>query len=324
MTITPLILGSGRAGDAFAKSFACLNLLKPNLKIAHSIFLNRGCSLASEMKKYEHPLLCISNPHGLHAETILEADLAGFDGILCEKPACVNLAEVQKLRQVKTPTAVMHGYRQMWGLQTIKQMLGDGKFGELISIEGRYWQSSATVKATQKGWKDDTRLSGEFDTYLDIGTHWVDAANYLIGSNPTRIKGWRSYINSESPHRDSHIQLAMDYPKGRAFGSISKTYHGAGNHFEVNVIGAKMSATWEFLKPDEIFIGEGKDRRVMSRKESEIGSQQPPHHGMGWLEGYIEIASRLLGEVYEGKKLEYPRLSENLDTIEGMLKAEWN
>lgn len=331
MKITPLILGNGRSGQAIAKSLACLNLIRPELKIEMPVWLDRGASLADERKKYQNAVLCISNPHGLHAEAILEADQAGFDAILCEKPACVNLEEVKKLRQVKTPAAILHVYRQMWGIQTIKQMVEDGKFGELISIEGRYWQASTAERAIQrgsapspKGWKDDPKLSGEYDTYLDVGTHWVDAASFLIGSSPARINGWRSYVNAESSHRDSHIQLSIDYPKGRAFSSISKTYHGATNRFEINVIGSKMSATWEFMKPDEIFIGEGRDRRVLTRKESILGSQHPPHHGMGWLEGYIEIASRLLSDAYKLERQEYPRLERNLDTLEAMLRAEWH
>jgi predicted dehydrogenase len=331
MTITPLILGSGRSGQAIAQSLACLNLLRPEMKIESPVWLVRGTSLTSERKKYPNPVLCISNPHGLHAEAILEADQAGYDAIVCEKPACVNLAELEKLRQVKTPTAILHVYRQMWGIQSIKQMLDENKFGDLISIEGRYWQASTAERALQraltpspKSWKDDPRLSGEYDTYLDVGTHWVDTASFLIGNSPSRINGWRSYINSESSHRDSHIQLSIDYPKGRAFASISKTYHGATNHFEVNVIGSKMSATWEFMKPDELFIGEGRDRRVLTRKDSILGSQHPPHHGMGWLEGYIEIVSRLFSEVYLNEKKEYPRLRSNLDTLEAMLRAEWH
>jgi predicted dehydrogenase len=331
MTITPLILGNGRSGQAIAKSLACLNLIRPEMKIAMPLWLPRGASLAAERKKYEHVVLCIANPHGLHAAAILESDRAGYDAILCEKPACVSLGEVQQLRQVKTPTAILHVYRQMWGIQTIKRMLDDGKFGELISIEGRYWQASSAVRALQhgstlspKGWKDDPKLAGEYDTYLDVGTHWVDAASFLIGHSPNRIRGWRSYINAEASHRDSHVQISIDYPNGRAFASISKTYHGATNHFEINVIGSKMSATWEFMNPDEIVIGEGRDRRVLTRKDSLLGSQQPPHHGMGWLEGYIEIALGLFLNVFQNQKQEYQSLVRNLDTLEAMLRAEWH
>ena len=329
LKITPVILGNGRAGHAIAESLAILNVLRPEFGLTSPRWLKRGQSLAEGKAGIETPLLVIANPHGLHAAAILEADRAGYGAILCEKPACVNLSEVAALRAVRTPTAIFHVYRQMWGMQTLRRMLTDGELGELITIEGRYWQSSAAERAldpepAKPGWKDEVRLSGESDTYFDVGCHWIDAASFLAGRKPSRIAGWRSYQNAPSSHRDSHVQVAIDFMPGRAFGSISKTVHGAPNHFEVNVIGTKKSATWKFLEPDEILVGEGRDRRVVTRRSSDLGSQHPPHHGTGWLEGYIEIASSLLASVYGGEAREYPTLAANLDLLEAMLKTEWS
>jgi predicted dehydrogenase len=329
MAITPLILGTGRAGQAIAKSLACLKVLQPDLDLEMPVWLERGASLANERNKYSQPLLCIANPHGLHAATILEADRAEYPAILCEKPACVNFEELRKLIYVKTPTAVLHVYRQTWGLQTLKRMVDEKHFGEIITIEGRYWQASTAERALMKekapqSWKDDTHLAGEYDVYLDIATHWVDAVSFLFGEAPTRVIGWRSFVNAETSHRDSHVQLAMAYPdNGRAHGSISKTVHGATNHFEINVLGSKLSATWKFEQPDEIFIGEGRDRRVLTRKDSLLGSQNPPHHGMGWLEGYIEITGNLIRTAFKGQAPNYPELHDTLQNLEPMLQAEW-
>ncbi|WP_141736603.1 Gfo/Idh/MocA family protein [Oligoflexus tunisiensis] len=329
MTVTPLILGTGRAGHAIAKSLACLKVLHPGLGLEMPVWLERDASLAHERKKYEKPLLCIANPHGLHAATIRDAARSGFPAILCEKPACVNLDELHQLRDVKTPTAILHVYRQTWGLQTLRHMLMEGEFGTVIAIEGRYWQASTAERALtqEKGartWKDDISLAGAYDVYLDIATHWVDAVSFLFGHAPTQVRGWRSFINSDSPHRDSHVQLMLQYPNaGRAMGSISKTIHGATNHFEVNVLGSQRSATWTFERPDEIFIGEGRDRRVLTRKDTRLGSGNPPHHGMGWLEGYIEITGNLIRRVFHGETRSYPELQETLKNLQPMLQAEW-
>jgi len=50
---------------------------------------------------------------------------------------------------------------------------------------------------------------------------------------------------------------------------------------------------------------------------------QAPFHGMGWIEGYIEIASRLLNEVYLKKKSSYPTLQNNLDVLSAMFETKW-
>ncbi len=338
MKITPYILGRGRSGQALMKSLLSLSAIQPELGIQPPVQLARTTPLKSARTESDAAILCIAHPHGLHADAILEAEQAqNFDAILCEKPACVTLEEAHKLRGIKTPTAILHVYRQTWGVQTLKSLLDQGQLGQLVSIEGRYWTASAAERALTAahstsapggpglpGWKDDPRLSGEYDTYLDLGTHWVDAASFLMGKAPSRVDGWRSYVNGGSSHRDTHVQLVLEFPNGgRAFGSVSKNLHGATNQFEITLIGSKASASWEFLKPDEIVIGEGRDRRVLTRKTSDFGSRQPAFHGLGWLEGYIEISSRLLTEVYLGKKANYPDLKSHLDVLEAMLQVSW-
>jgi hypothetical protein len=71
--IIPLIFGSGRSGKAIVKSLAMLNILHPKLELGPAMFLNRDASLIDERKKYERVLLGISNPHGIHAQSISEA-----------------------------------------------------------------------------------------------------------------------------------------------------------------------------------------------------------------------------------------------------------
>lgn len=326
--MTPLILGSGRAAHAIATSFSSIALSHPDYGIQPAIWLPRDANLAEARAQVENPLLCIATPHALHANAILEADRAGYAAILCEKPLCVNREQVEKLRSVKAVTAVLHGYRQTWGIQSLRKMITDGSFGELISIEGRYWQSSTAARALLSenalGWKDQIELAGESDTYLDIGSHWIDAASFLAGGLPTKIRGWRSYANAVTPHRDSHVHVTLELPNGvRGFASVSKTIHGAQNHFEVNVLGKKKSATWEFMKPDELRIGEGSVVTLYPRSSTEYGSEFPAFHSFGWIEGYIEIAKRLMDEAFHGKKSDYPKLPENLNLIESMLTTDW-
>ncbi len=326
--MTPLILGRGRAGQAVAKSFAILGVLEPEWEIAPAVWLARDISLSVEREKYPHPILCLTNPHGLHASGILEGEKAGYEAILCEKPACVGMEQLESLRSVKVPTAILHGYRQMWGPQLLKKMIDAGELGELVTVEGRYWQSSTALKSLSGGgpsnsWKNDTRLAGGHDVYLDIGSHWIDLVSYLHGQAPSHLQGWRSFNNAEASHRDSHVQVCMEFHQGRAFASFSKNVHGATNHFEINIMGSKKSATWEFLKPDEIVIGEGRQRGVLTRDDSLLGSRQDPFHGLGWLDGYVEVIHALVSQAFQGKAASYPRLRESLTVLEAMFKTDW-
>lgn len=326
MQFTPFILGSGRAATAILESIGVIAVAKPDVSVLPARRLGRDETF--EMEGAANPVLFITNPHALHAPSILKGENAGFPLIVCEKPAAVSAEQIESLRQVKTPVAVCHVYRQMWGIRALKEMIEAGEFGEIIAIEGRYWQSSTAnsvlTGATAQTWKDDPALSGPFDALVDIGSHWADAAIFLAGELPVDTGIRLSYANALAPHRDTHVHLQMAFPSGtRALSSISKTVHGAPNHFEVNVIGTKKYACWKFLEQDHIEIGVGTERRYITRRgsnSSDIGSGHWPWHGMGWIEGYIEIIYQALRK-QDGETADYPTLSQNLDVMQRLLAA---
>lgn len=323
MQITPFILGSGRAATAIMESLAVIAIAKPDVSLLPVRRLQRGDPVHTE--DAVNPVLFIANPHALHAPSILAGEKAGFSLIVCEKPAAVSAAQIESLRGVKTPVAVCHGYRQMWGVQTLKAMIEAGEFGEIISIEGRYWQSSTANSAltgdTTQSWKNNPELSGPSDALIDIGSHWADAALFLAGELPDNLALWLSYANAPAPHRDSHVHLQLTFPSGtRALCSISKTVHGAPNHFEINVIGSRKYACWKFLEQDQLEIGLGTERRYITRNRSDLGSGHWPHHGLGWIEGYVEIIYQAIKGL-DGGRVDYPTLAQNLDVMGLLLNA---
>ncbi len=329
--IQPFIVGSGSAAAAMQKSIFSVGILEPRWQIlpANKVARNEKLTVSAETDTVS--LLCLANPHGLHTATLLRAAEAGFRYVLCEKPVCVSLEEVEVLKKFpkEITVGVCHGYRMMWGPQELKGLLDSGEMGRIISVEGRYWQSSAAQKAISgtppsSNWKNDSALSGQFDVLTDLGSHWTDLMNFLAGEGPEKTMLWQSYLNSEASHRDTHVILTLDYRKlGRTLGSVSKTVHGKGNHLEINIIGEKLSASWQFSNPDTIVIGRGDETKTKSRQRSEsIGSGQSPFHGMGWLEGYIETAHQLLRHADGDKTASFPTLSEAVQVMETLLKIE--
>lgn len=323
--INVFVRGSGRAALAIRRALAIVSINDPKIELGDLHLVKRGEKLSRPDPK-QRSLLIIANPHGLHADSILEGVAAGFEKIIVEKPAAVTLDEVQKLRAVEQhPIAVCHGYRQSWAIQSLARLAREGKLGELFSIEGRYWQSSAAQRAIQKvapsvSWKNDPSLSGAFDVFLDLGTHWADLVTFLVGQLPSSVKSRRSFVNSEAPHRDTHLWLDMDFPGGiLSRGSVSKNTHGHNNHLEINLFGSEGSAQWTFARPDEILMGVGSEQKTLVRPDATMGSQQAPFHGMGWLEGYIEILRGLLNP--NASEHSYPRLKDSLDLLELLLKS---
>jgi len=326
--IAPLVVGKGMAGKAILKSLAIVKQLDPELKLLPVRFAARGTPFSSYIRDDAHNILFIANPSGLHAEGIAEGAKSRFCAIATDKPVCVQTHEIPALRNISVPVSVFHGYRAMWGTRTIKEMIEAGKLGDFYGFESRYWQSSSARMALEgtpekRPWKNDLRLNGPTDTLIDLGSHVVDICLHLVSEKPVGSSCSLSYWNAPAPHRDTHVHLFLKFSKNRrAFASISKSMHGATNHFEYTVLGSQGSATWNFLKPDEVEYGSGNGLTIIRREKENPSSGSFPFHGQGWLEGYIEITHQTLRKAAGLSWEPFPTLEESLDAMDVLLNAE--
>lgn len=314
-TVQPLILGRGAAGKALRHALA----MYPD-EVASAVWHDREAPLP----RPEDPdlaLLVLANPHALHTPRLLEAAERGYRFAICEKPAAVNLDQIEALEGLPMATWICHGYRLLWGPQELRRALVARRFGELIALEGRYWQSSAARSRTGRSWKDSPELSGPFDVLLDLATHWADLVTHICGSQPDKTSVRRWFVNAASPHRDTHVHLTMEFGDLVSFGSISKTVHGTGNKLEVEIIGERASASWSFEQPDVIVWGEGGSRSTQVRAEAELPARPAPFHGLGWMEGYGRLVGEVVAHMREGRTTDAPALQEHLDLLRCLIGA---
>ena len=326
--IQPVVVGRGMAGQAILKSLAVIPSADPDLCVHPPVIAERGNPLARYVADDAPSLLFLANPSGLHAQALHEGASAGFKAIVMDKPVCVRREEIPELGSIKLPVSVLHGYRVAWGPRTIKTMIDAGEFGEVFSIESRYWQSSSAqmvLSSTpdKRAWKNDPRLNGPYDALTDLGSHVVDMILFLLGEKPQRTSGWITNRNSPAPHRDTHVQLELTFTGSRrASASISKTCHGFTNSFEFTVIGTRAAATWKFLNPDEIAFGAGNKSLTIRRESPNPTTGMAPFHGLGWLEGYATIIHRALRAASDLPSEPVPTLMECLDVMDVLLNAQ--
>jgi predicted dehydrogenase len=325
--IAPLIVGRGMAGQAILRSLLIVSQTDPELNIFPARVAERFAPLKSYISDHALNVLFLANPSGLHSESIQEGVLAGFDSIAVDKPVCVRKEEIPLLSGIRTPVCVYHGYRAMWGARTIKEMIQNGDFGDVFAFESRYWQSSSAQMALKgipdkRAWKNDARLNGPWDVLTDLGSHVADMCLYLMAAKPLESKCWISYRNSPSEHRDTHVQMQIKFEGSKsALASISKTIHGATNDFEFTVLGTRATATWRFLRPDEVEVGTGNQTFFVRRDTPNQSSVTSPFHGMGWLEGYVEITRQALRSISGLPSVEIPTLEESLNAMKLLLHA---
>jgi len=102
---------------------------------------------------------------------------------------------------------------------------------------------------------------------------------------------------------------------------VSKTVHGAGNLFEVHVLGEKAAASWSFADPDVLVWGRGAEKFTEVRTERRPPARLAPFHGLGWLEGYASLVGDLVGHVCHGRVRSGPSLEEQVVVLRTLLNA---
>jgi len=314
--VQPLIIGRGAAGMALRHALA----MYPD-EVAPAAWHPREAPLPAP----DHPeraLIVVANPHALHAPRLLEAADRGYRFAISEKPAAVDLRQVEALEELPMATWICHGYRLLWRPQELRRAIADGRFGTLVSIEGRYWQSSATrARAGAGSWKDDPDLSGEYDVLLDLATHWADLVSHVCGRLPDRAVVRRWFVNATAPHRETHLHLTLEFGEAVTFGSISKAVHGAGNTLELMVVGERASAQWSFGDPDVIVWGSGAVRSTQVRTEAGLPARPAPFHGLGWMEGYARLVGEVVAHIHGRRKADATTLAQHLAALRILIGA---
>jgi len=313
--VQPLIVGRGAAGKALCHALA----MYPD-QVAPAIWQDREAPLPAP-ENADLALLVVAGPHALHTPRLLEAADRGYRFAICEKPAAVDLDQLATLEGLPVATWICQGYRLLWGPQELQRALAAGRFGNLISIEGRYWQSSAARTPKGSSWKDAPELGGRFDVLLDLATHWADLATYIYGRLPDKTVVRRWYVNAAAPHRDTHVHLTLEFGDLVGFASVSKTVHGAGNKLELEILGERASASWSFERPDVIVWGEGGVQTTQVRGAAELPARPAPFHGLGWMEGHGRLVGKVVTHMLEGREADAPNLPEHLGVLRCLLEA---
>jgi predicted dehydrogenase len=151
--------------------------------------------------------ICVWNKS--HAPVAIAAAKRGLH-ILCEKPLAWDLADAYAMKEAVDKsgkifmTGMMNRYRN--DVQLLRQMVDDGKFGEIYYAKATYVRR----RGTPLGWFTDTQKSGG-GPVIDIGVHCIDRTWYLMGCpKPVRISASTSYRIGDYQTKGVSRWIALD------------------------------------------------------------------------------------------------------------------
>ena len=132
-------------------------------------------------------LIDIASPNDTHAEIAMAAAKAG-KMVACEKPLGTTLAEARRMVEVVeragVANMVWYNYRRVPALALAKQMVEEGRLGQIFHSRFKFlqdWTMSADLPQGGPGtWRLDASRSGSGVTG-DLLAHCIDAALWLVG-----------------------------------------------------------------------------------------------------------------------------------------------
>jgi len=127
--------------------------------------------------------ICTTN--NLHYP-MAKASLAANKHVICEKPLAMSAAEAKELVALAQSRGVIHAVsHNMRYYPMVKQaqaMCANSSLGEIRLVHGHYLQDWL-FKNTDYNWRLISELSGKSRAVADIGTHWFDMVQHVIGQD---------------------------------------------------------------------------------------------------------------------------------------------
>lgn len=220
-------------------------------------------------------------PNNLHTE-INEKIIKAGKHIFSEKPLATNSEDSSKMLQLLSENKhIVHGvnfnYRMNPLVQEMKNKIRNGEIGKPILVHGSYLQDWLLFE-TDYNWRIEPEISGPSRCMADIGSHWIDSVQTVLGAKITEVcadlltvfpvrkkpKGQVETfaINPNMEYEDREVKTE-DY--GAVLFKMDNGVHGvfyasevsAGRkcylNFEVN--GTKASLYWNQENADHMWMG---------------------------------------------------------------------
>ena len=223
----------------------------------------------------------VASPNRLHAEHSLAA-LAAGKHVVCEKPLAMSSEETAKIvaaaKKSRRVFAVNYNLRFYAALQTLRAMVADGQFGRIVHVNGSYFQDWL-FHDTDYNWRLLPKEGGKLRALADIGTHWMDAASFILGDHVGEVFAdlgihhkkrqrplgevktfsgkaeggrWQSY----KVETEDYASVLLHYAGG-AHGTLSVSQVAAGrkNQLRLEIYGRTQSAWWDSESPEQLTFG---------------------------------------------------------------------
>lgn len=272
-------------------------------------------------------------PNNLHYE-INRAALEAGKHVVSEKPLAMNSSETASLVEIARRSgrlaAVNFNHRGYPMVQQVREMVRAGDLGGVRLVHGSYLQDWL-LYATDWNWRLDPAVGGASRAVADIGSHWADLVQHVIGQRITRVladlqtvvpRRWRPLAAAQTfggTAGDEGVEIEIsteDYGSilfeceqgARGAFTVSQVSAGHKNRLSFEVNGAQASAGWDADAPNELWLGYRDRANARLSKDPSLvapGARAfmhlPGGHHEAWPDALKNVFAGMYRAVLEGR-----------------------
>lgn len=351
------VIGTGFVGAAHVETIRRLGNIelvavaagRNSQQKAHSLYIDKGYDDYKEMIEKENlDAIHICTPNSTHYEIGMYAMKKGVH-VLCEKPMAVTVEQAQEMtdfaEQNQIVNAINFQNRLYPMVNQMKNMIKDKDIGKIYSVHGGYLQDWLLYDY-DFNWRLLSEKGGKARTVGDIGSHWLDIAEYITGLRVTELiaefstfhkkrKKFKDSFNTFAGSSDSNMEFEMmdidteDYvslmfkfDNGAVGNSVlTQMFAGKKNKISVFVSGSEKSLEWDTDDLSNIIIGNRmKPNEILTKDPSLLHplTMKLSSYPGGHMEGYPDAFKQVFKEFYE--KIENRDIQTNFGTFKDGLR----
>ncbi len=274
-------------------------------------------------------------PNYLHRE-INEKVIRAGKHIFSEKPLAMTSVETQSmLNLLKEHPDVVHGvnycYRMNPLVQETRVRYEKGELGKALLVHGSYLQDWLLYD-TDYNWRIEPEISGPSRCISDIGTHWMDIVQCILGAKITEVcadlvtvfpvrKKPLGQVETFSANSSNEYEVKevktedygavlfkMDNGTSGVF-HVSEVSAGRGCYLNFEIDGSECSVAWNQEQGDRMWVGRRNgDNNIVLRNPAQLHGEVQPFthlakgHPEGWNDAEMATVFAYYDFIRQGKK----------------------
>ncbi|MBQ8305167.1 MAG: Gfo/Idh/MocA family oxidoreductase [Blautia sp.] len=288
----------------------------------------------------------ICTPNFTHYEIAKYAIGHGVN-FICEKPFTTTVEQAEELIALANEKGVkgaVNFHNRLYPVTNeMRQMISGGELGEIFTVHGEYIQDWLLYE-TDYSWRLDKSQVGKTRAIADIGSHWMDLAEFVSCMRikrvnakfrtvyPVRKKPTGEVLTFASAGADQEYEeipidtedeavVLFEFENG-ALGTmlVSMVYAGRKNTTTLAVSGSKKALKWDSEDLNNLWIGYRekanevltKDASLLHPLAARLGSY-PSGHIEGFADAFKNVFRQFYGSLTDPDGVyEYATLEDGL------------